>query len=224
MRTELLLHGEIADFVVLTTDARFQHGLLKMGWTGAGDERFSRRMTATTDVPRVFANFSRHIVEMLEQVTLLRPVAWEEALLEFIDRAGRSDLQWWLYGSAALAVRGVPVQPKDIDLVVDDPLLAGQLLDDLLVEPVRPLSGWVADWGGRAYSGAIIEWLSGAHPTGLQPPHEQEPLARDHLEQVAWRGRHVPVPSLELSLKVAMHRGLADRVEVIRSFQRDVRG
>ena len=226
VHTELLVHGSFVEFVVYTGEPTLQDGLLKIGWERLGDEQFTRRMAATADASRVFNNFTLHIVEMLEQVAGLRAVKWEAALSEFVDRAAESRLAWWLYGSAALAVRGIPVTPKDIDLVVDDAILAGQLLEDLLVEPVRRLPGWIADWGGRAFADAIIEWLSDAHPTGLEPPHEQEPLAKQHLEQVTWRSRIVQVPALELSLQVAKQRGLTQRVEAIQAFQlanRDLR-
>jgi hypothetical protein len=75
---------------------------------------------------------------------------------------------------------------------------------------------WVADAGGRAFHGAIIEWLSGAHPAGSSPPHEQEPAAGEHLELVTWRGRSIPVPRLEVQLAVAAARGLDERCTLIR--------
>ena len=78
------------------------------------------------------------------------------------------------------------------------------------------MTGWVAEAGGRAFEGAVIEWLSEAHPTGLTPPHEQEPAAAAHLETVSWRGRVIPVPSLELQLAVASRRGLNERCDLIR--------
>ncbi len=87
---------------------------------------------------------------------------------------------------------------------------------DLLVEPVTRMSGWVADAGGRAYAGVIVEWLAGAHPSGSYPPHEQEEAARRHLELVEWRGRRIPVPSLQLQLAMAQKRGLVGRAAVIR--------
>jgi hypothetical protein len=133
-----------------------------------------------------------------------------------VDRTADSGLRWWLYGSAALAVRGIDIEPGDLDLAVDDPWLVGALLDDLLVEPVTVLDKWVADIGGRAFHGALIEWLAGAHPTGLTPPSEQEPAAGAQLEIIPWRGRRVPVPRLEIQLAVAERRGLTERIELIR--------
>jgi hypothetical protein len=78
------------------------------------------------------------------------------------------------------------------------------------------MRGWIADAGGRAYAGILIEWLAGARPTGTSPPHEQEEATARHLELIPWRGRQIPVPSLEVQLAAAERRGLADRAALIR--------
>jgi len=41
--------------------------------------------------------------------------------------------------AVALAVRGVAIEPGDIDVHVSDSSLAGLLFDDLLVTPVTPI-------------------------------------------------------------------------------------
>lgn len=217
LRTELRRVGNMAEFVVTTTSALYQQRLTKLGWSPITAESFVRAVAVTADLDRVFASFSMHLEEMLLQSAALRPVQWDRALEGCLDRVQGSGLGWWLYGSGALAVRGVDIEPRDLDLVVDDAHHAAALLSDLLVEPVTPRNGWVAKWTGRAFHGALIEWLAGAHPSGASPPHEQEPAARDHLETVQWRGRAVHVPALELQLLVAEHRGLDDRVHLIRS-------
>lgn len=216
METHLKYDGDWVHFVVYTDDALSQDRLIKMGWSREEGGRFGRRLSNTGQVDRIFENFTLHLDEMIQQSARLRPIPWEEALAEFMDRTGGHGVQWWLYGSAALAVRGIDIEPGDLDLAVDDPWLVGALLDDKLVEPVTRMTNWVADAGGRAFHGALIEWLAGAHPTGLTPPSEQEPATRDYLELVPWRGRRVPVPRLEVQLAVTERRGLTARSELIR--------
>jgi hypothetical protein len=117
-------------------------------------------------------------------------VPWERVLETFLDRAAGSGLDWWVYGSTALALRGLDVHPGDVDVNVDDAHLAGRLFDDLLVTPVLELEGWVASHAGRAFDGAILEWLSDPHPELDDPtrPHEQGPFVADRIETVEWRG------------------------------------
>lgn len=216
LRTGLRRGAGWVEFVVDTDDALYADRLVKMGWLPAGTGNFTRRLSASGDIDRIFERFSEHLELMVLQSARLRPVEWEVALEAFVDRVSRTGVGWWLYGSAALAVRGLEVVPGDLDLAVEDPWMVGQALEDLLVEPVTRMTGWVADAGGRAFCGVVIEWLSGAHPTGLIPPHEQEEAAAAHLEIVDWRGRSVPVPSLELQLAVAARRGLEQRCVLIR--------
>ena len=90
-----------------------------------------------------------------------RAVPWDIALLEFLARVEGSALTWWLYGSGALAARGLPIEPRDVDVHVDDAQLAGRLFDDLLVTPVERLDGWVARHVGRAFAGAVVGRMAG---------------------------------------------------------------
>ncbi len=217
LRAELRLVGDVAEFVVATEQPVYQDRIVHMGWVSAGNGLFVRRLAAVADVDRIFDNFARHLEEMVLQSARLRPVPWQHALEEFLVRVDGSDLNWWLYGSGALAVRGIDVDPGDLDFVVDDAELAGSIFSDLLVEPVTRLDGWVAEWGGRAFDGALFEWIADAHPSGAAQPHEQEPAAAAHLETIRWRGYPVRVPVLAFQLAVAMERGRHDRAALIRA-------
>jgi hypothetical protein len=163
-------------------------------------------------------NFSRYAVTMLRQ-TAESFAPWDEALLAFIDRSG--DIDWWLAGSGALAVRGVVVSPRDLDVITDatGARRLGELLVDRLVEPVFESEGWIARWWGRAFLGARIEWVAEVAPSVDDPePVDFGPTAASNLETVRWRGHELRVPPLELQLAVAERRGLSDRVAAIRAF------
>jgi hypothetical protein len=213
--------GDRVEFMVRTDVPAYQATLPKMGWQPAGEPGlFTRRLDHAPGVEAIFERFTRHIEAMVRQSARMEPADWETGLAELAGRAEGSGLRWWLYGSGALAVRGLGIAPGDLDVHVSDAALAGRLMADLLVEPVTRMHGWVADAGGRAYSGILIEWLAGAHPAGTDPPHEQEEAAAHHLELVPWRGRQIPVPSLKVQLATAERRGLADRAALIRQAMR----
>lgn len=99
---------------------------------------------------------------------------------------------------------------------VNDASLAGQIMAGLLVEPVTRTHGWVADAGGRAFTGTIIEWLARRAPDGSQPAPRTGRSGRQPPRADPWRGRQLPVPSLAVQLAVAERRGLADRAALIR--------
>ena len=143
-------------------------------------------------------------------------VPWEEALLGFLDRVDRVD--WWLAGSGALAVRGVDLSPRDLDVITDaaGAQRLGELLTDALVEPVFTSEGWIARWWGRAFLGARVEWVAEVAASVDDPdPVDFGPTAAANLERVRWRGHELRVPPLELQLAVAARRGLSDRVVAI---------
>ena len=88
-----------------------------------------------------------------------------------------------------LAVRGIDVAPGGVDLAVDDAQRATAAMEPLLVLPLTYMSAWRAEWTAWAFEGAIVEWLSGYHPTGSTPPREQEPAMIAMLEEVRWERR-----------------------------------
>ncbi len=179
------------------------------------DGGFARRFPL--DLPRldiIYANFARYAETMILQRAGELPVAWEEVLLAFLDIVADEPIDWYLVGSAALAVRGLPVSPGDVDLVIDGPgaHCLGALLHDHLVEPVAPTYGWVADTFARAFLGACLEWLGGINERADQPAtSDYGPTAAGRLETVVWRGHELRVPPLDLQLAVSERRG-RDRV------------
>lgn len=211
-------HGR-AIYEVRTGDPLYQERLEHMGFPPAGADRFVRRLSATGDGLRTHANFARHLQEMLLQSARRHPVPWWQALKVFLERVEGNQLHWFLYGSGALAVRGIDVRPGDLDFWVDDAQLAGTLFEDLLVEPVTTMTGWIAGRGGRAFSGCLIEWIAGVHADVDEPePCEQGPTAAARLEHARWHGHDVPVAPLDLQLAVNQRRGLTRRTEKIHAY------
>ena len=113
-----------------------------------------------------------------------------------------------------MAVRGLDIVPGDLDFAVNDPHLAADLLADVLVEPVTHHDRWVAEWTGRAFSGALIEWAARPrdHPDAL----EQSTEVGAQLDKVVWRSNEVPVAPIAVQLEVATRRGLDERVRLLR--------
>lgn len=125
---------------------------------------------------------------------------------------------WRLCGSAALAVRGVSVIPRDLDLVVADAdaVAVGSLLADGLIEPVCPARWPISEWWGRAFLHARVEWVGGVTPAA-DDPHISDygPVAAGNLETVRWRDWEIRVPPLHLQRAVSVRRGMTDRVALI---------
>lgn len=212
---ELLDHG--ARFEVMTANPVYRQQLVQAGFQMASRERFLRYVDNPSGVQDVYENFSRHIEEILLQHAGAKPVPWESALREFLRRVQGAELKWWLSGSAALAVRGIDIAPRDLDFAVADAHALGRLLQDALVEPVTRMPGWIAEWFGRAFLGALVEWVSDVRSPIIDDNGlEQGAEAARRLELVRWEGHVIPVTPLDLQLVVAERRGQRDRAEKIR--------
>lgn len=107
-------------------------------------------------IDAAFANLAERFEPLLRQAADLDPVPWAEALATVCQRLVPAGIDWWLAGSAALAVRGADVSPHDLDLIVADldSRQVGELLVDGLVEPVTRSDWHLSRWWGRAFLGA----------------------------------------------------------------------
>jgi hypothetical protein len=211
MRTALEACGGEAQFLLLDLDAEEQAAARELFYaeeSGAFVKRFR-----AADGERVYPRFAACAGELLAQTAGRSPVRWADALETVLARAG--DVDWWLCGSAALAARGIPVAPRDVDLVTsaEGAEELARRLDDLLVEPLTVGEGWVATHFARAFSGARIEWVGNVSADVGEA--DFGPAAAARLERIEWRGRELRVPPLDLQLANARERGLADRVAAI---------
>jgi len=174
--------------------------------------------TNTSNLDAIYSNFQRYAEEMVLQMAGVRPVPWEECLLTFLQTIKPHNIDWWLCGSAALAVRGIAIEPRDIDLVVADAdaQKLGNLMLEHLIEPVVRVENWFCNWFARAFLGARLEWIGGIDERADQPKvSDFGPTAESRLETVVWKDREIRVPPLELQLMVNKRRGLKERVEMI---------
>lgn len=213
MRTER--HG--GEFHLLDVPDELLPGVRRSAFTARGDHWVRGFPADAPHLDRAWANFERLIRPWLRQAAGLDPVPWAGALAEVCRRLNGGGVDWWLTGSAALAVRGLPVTPGDLDLVVSDQDAhrVGDLLLDGLVEPVSP-ADWFCRWWGRAVLGARVEWVGGVGPSADHPePTDFGPFAAARLTTLTWREWPVRVPPLELQRAVTERRGLTDRLHLI---------
>jgi hypothetical protein len=150
---------------------------------------------------------------------------WPVALRSVTEALDSCIVDWLLIGSAALAVRGIPVEPGDIDII----LLGGRqdalaLLRPHLICPLRDLGDLIgAHWFSRAWLGLAVEWMAEPHPDADDLFRRQGRVcewgrtAIDTAEIVDRSGQRVRVPPLSLHLGIAEQRGLNDQVALIKA-------
>src|SRR5438094_1225846 len=223
LRTEMRTKFGHIEFVVVTDEQDFQDVLPGLAYSPGTQGEYSRRFPAANDAERIYANFAQCAAALLAQTARRQPAPWEAALEQLAVTLDGAGVRWFLIGSSALAVRGIPVTPRDIDFVVDDHHRTADALADSLIEP--PLFDadrkWIAAWFGRTFLGARVEWVADVYPDLDEWgwPNEIGPTAVSSLEGVSWRGRELIVTPLDVQLAVSERRELKDRVDAIRAYQ-----
>lgn len=194
------------EFVLLDVPQKHQPGLQSLYWQNIGGGwRKTFVGAADHQVEAAFTNLQRLFEPALLMASGEQLVPWQEALLQVCDRLTAGGVDWWLTGSAALAVRGAPLVPGDLDLVVGDcdARRVGDLLIDGLVEPVGRAAWPLSSWWGRAVVEARVEWLGGVLPGADEPSvTDFGPAAAAALETVQWRHREIRVPPLRFQRAV----------------------
>lgn len=185
---------------------------------GSYVKRFPRD---TENICRIRANWEDHAEEMFSQMSYTQTAHWEEALLDFADRVTGTDIDWWLTGSCATCLRGVGIQPHDVDIMLHSQAIdkVNELLGDCIVEPIRSSEGWVVAYFGVAFLGARVDLAFDPADFVDDPePADFGLYAAKNLEEVSWRGHVIKVPPLELQFQVNKRRGRDDRVAAIEEY------
>ncbi len=219
MKTLLRTEGSRTLFIITDLDPAYTEVGQALYYEDT-EKGFAKAFPADTPhINSIFERFSHCAEEMILQAANVHAVPWEDCLLALLQRIEGRYVNWWLVGSAALAVRGLNVAPHDIDLCVDDvsAKAMGVLLEDCLIEPVQDVRGWVSNWFGRAFLHARIEWVGGVDEhLDDDEVNDFGPIAASHKETVNWHGYEIQVPPLDLQLLVSERRGLTHRVEEIK--------
>ncbi len=172
---------------------------------------------------KVIRRFEKYAKEMFDQLLYRINVPWEEALECFCRRVKDSGISWWLTGSCATCIRGIALNPHDVDIIIEsrDCALVEEIFADELIEPLRDTSGWVTKDFGVIFLKARIDIASDPSPQiDLPEPGDCGPEAISRLEVVEWRGYQIKVPPLELQIGVNKRRGRTERAEAIEAFLR----
>ncbi len=231
METERRTIDNREHFLIVDLDQRYHDVARQLGWTEREGAFDCLEPNDSPHLDRIYRNFADSAESLILQRAGELPIPWDQALLAFLRIVDGSPITWYLVGSAALAVRGLDVAPGDIDLATD--AAGAQALDELLlnclVQPTSRTPDWIAEWFGRSFMGASLEWVGEVNERADTPlPSDFGPSAARRLETINWRNYQLRVPPLDLQLEVTRRRGRTQRAEQIaqrlREIQRQVDG
>lgn len=220
MKTSLRFRDNDAYFVITELGVG-DNAIMKELYFQPIEGGFSKRFPANTPhLEQAFANFERDIELMVRQAAGDMPIDWETALQQLLQYMQQQDMHWYVVGSTALAVRGLHVKPRDIDIILEDEASMhrlSNLLERYIVEPLAQSEHWIARWFMRAFLHARIEFVGEVFPDfDNNAPSDFGPIAAQQLETVEWNGTLLRVPPIELMLTITEKRGLTARAQEIR--------
>ena len=163
-------------------------------------------------------NFVHNGQTMFDQLGYFAPNPWEKGFIAFIERVAGHPINWWLTGSCAVCLRGIPLQPHDVDIMVDcaDIPIMREIFQDDTLEPILNTNGWVTKDFGVLFLDCRIDVASDPADYVDNPePVDFGHYAKAHLETVMWQGHAVRIPPLELSIAVNKKRERWDRVKLM---------
>lgn len=218
MKTNFVQDGEQAWFIVTDVDPDLHQAVKHLGYEATPWGGYGRSYPVDTpDIEAIYANFAASAEALILQKAGRMDVPWKSALEAFLVRVAPYPIRWWMTGSTALAIRGIPIEPGDIDIVAftaDDGIRLDQLFQDKITEPTH--SDWIAHRLTRTFLGARVGWIADLNECNAEQAGLLE--AGRRVESVLWHGYTVLVPPPMLQLQMNERRGRTNRVQYIREW------
>lgn len=212
-------------FRVHDFDQRYEDVLKMCFYQKDGDSYVKSFPKSTKLLEKIQNHFLNNAEEMFSQLGYFSHVPWEDALYEFAKKVDGSGIDWWLVGSCAACIRGIKMNPHDVDIFIDSKDIdkVNELFGDYIIEPIIDTNGWLTKDFGVIFLHARIDIATDPHPCLDDPePVDCGPYARNNLEEVTWRGYKIKIPPVELQLNANKKRGRDERVRLIEDYLQNV--
>lgn len=160
--------------------------------------------------PYCAENFKKYGEISIGQALKRLPVPWEKALSRLLPLLDEIGAPWYLHGSAAMALWGIPVEPGNINVIfpnAPDFDRVRKHLEKLAIKPFQRCDNWVMSGLGEIFLEANIGF-------SFHNPQE-EPFDMETLAKVAYDGRTVFLSTLEMLRADNLGFGRPERVRLI---------
>lgn len=147
------------------------------------------------------------------------PPRFIEVLRQIRDRLEGQEIHWAVVGSLGLAMRGLPLEPHDIDIMSDE---AGayeieRALPEFVKKPVylRESETLRSHFGELEIDGVKVEIMGDLRIRSSDGTWEELVTMRQNMQIVFFEGMRVPALSLECEHRASMRLGRDERAEMI---------
>jgi len=181
---------------------------LEAAWFQCDGERYVKRYPSWVEDQEVLArNFALLGPSMFKKIG-----TWEESLEIFAQICEAEGIRWAITGSLSEAVRGVEVNPHDIDVVVHtgDFFKAKKVFIDHMVEPFIDNGGtWVVRYFGRiCLRGMMLDIVA----------DEKRNMESHSYDKGTWRTYEFLVEPLLDRLIIELHRKRRERITAFEQY------
>lgn len=213
--------GDLIIYKVTDFEKKYEPLLQMCFYENVGDGYIKKYPRGAKYIEKMKGRYFSYAQEMFDQLGYFSKVKWEVGLEKFCKIVNGKDIDWWLTGSCATCIRGIDLNPHDVDIMIDskDKAELTELFQDYLIEPIIDTGGWLTKDFGVIFMETRIDIASDPNPILDKPePIDCGPYAKEHLETVSWRGYDIKIPPLKLQLTANKKRGRFDRVKKIEDY------
>ena len=155
-------------------------------------------------------NFTKYGELSMKQQLKIIPTPWEKALDLFISEMEKINVDWYVHGSTAMALWGIDVAPKDVNVIIPSHSDFDQVRNHFYKFAIRPIErceNWIMSGLGYIFMEATI---------GIAFHNKElEPYDMNQLGKVIYNGSEVSVSSLDMLRQDNAQYNRQDRVDLI---------
>lgn len=155
-------------------------------------------------------NFTKYGETAIKQQLKIIPAPWEKALDLFIPEIEKLDVDWYIHGSVAMALWGIDVAPKDVNIIIPNYSDFDRVRDHFCKYAIRPIErceNWIMSGLGEIFMEAVI---------GISFHNKElEPYGMSKLGKINYNGTEVYVSGLEMLRQDNINYHRMDRVKAI---------
>ncbi len=155
-------------------------------------------------------NFTKYGETAIKQQLKIIPAPWEKALDLFIPEIEKLGVDWYIHGSVAMALWGIDVAPKDVNIIIPNYSDFDRVRDHFCKYAIRPIErceNWIMSGLGEIFMEAVI---------GISFHNKElEPYDMSKLGKINYNGTEVYVSGLEMLRQDKINYHRMDRVKAI---------
>lgn len=189
-----------------------------------GDVLYKTFSKETANIEIISKNFQSNFERVVLQRSGKEKANWQSSLKIVCEKLKNKDVNWYVSGSCALALRGIEVQPKDLNLIFDlkDLEVVKELFKTETVLPIIHCDDWVLEEIGALYIESSVDVAFGLKDILNEPePLDSSPYSMNNLEDIEWNGYTIKIPPVHTSLNINKRRKRLERVKLIEEYMKN---